>query len=556
MPAATPPAAPTDATSPTRPLPPVLGKLLRGTFWLALRTPLQAVFALWRVPLTMAYLGKAGYAAYTFALGFGFLQFLIEFGMSSALQRRVSETWTQGDEDGLHRAISAGMTWYTAMAAIQAAVLLGFAYLSVAPDPDVAPGEKSLIMALLWLQAVTAPCYGISTVVGSVLQAARRYDFIPKIEFAIVLAQFAILVGGLRALAGIPALARPMTFFWIVVASTLVQIGLSLGPSVWVMVRDLKFVPRFRGAGRADYATLLKVSVFVFLIQLSVVLSTSIDTTVLWYALGGEARTLAMDAYGVVSRPFLQVRQIGWTLAYFVMPAVASLVAARDDAGLERVKYDGPRMHIGVLMPVGLLAWIYAAPFLDLWVGRQFAAPGEIGELAGLLRLFLIAALPLAAAVHVQMAIGMGRIGPIAIAALAGAVINLPISYLLTRRIGVAGVIWGTVLTTLLANGIAPLVYTCRVLKIRASTLLARTLAPPLLGTLALLAATWALRLAWPPSVGAGTLSGRSAHLVIHLTVGCLAYAAGYLAAPAGRGDAAVLRARLIRRPAPSAAEA
>ncbi len=521
---------------------------MRGTFWLALRTPLQAAFALWSVPLTMAFLGKGGYAAYLFAWSFGFLQFLMEFGMSSALQRRVSETWTNGDEDGLHRAVTAGLTWYTAMAAIQAAVLLGVADFSVAPDPTIDPSEKPLILVLLCLQALTAPCYGVSTVISSVLQAARRFDFIPKFEFAIVLARFAILLLGLAALSGTPPYARPNWFLLIVVAQTLVQIGLSLVPAAWVMVRDLRFVPRFRGATRDDYATLMKVSVFVFLIQLSVVLSTSIDTTVLWYALGGHARDLAVDAYGAVSRPFLQIRQIGWMLAYFVMPAVASLVAARDDAALERVKYDGPRMHVGALLPIGLLSWIYAAPFLDLWVGRQFNEPGELTQLAELLRLFLIAAIPLAAAVHVQMAIGMGRIGPIAIAALAGAIINLPISYFLTRRIGVAGVVWGTVLTTVLANGLIPWLYTAKVLAIRPTTLLKRTLAPPLLGGLALIAATFALRLAWPTPIGTGTLTDRSIRLVIHLTIGCLAYAAGYLAAPAGRGDAQVLRDRLRKR--------
>ena len=43
-------------TPPTK-LPPVLGRLLSGTFWLALRTPLQAVFALWTIPLILQAIG-------------------------------------------------------------------------------------------------------------------------------------------------------------------------------------------------------------------------------------------------------------------------------------------------------------------------------------------------------------------------------------------------------------------------------------------------------------------------------------------------------------------
>ncbi len=60
----------TTTTSPpvARPLPPVLGRLLSGTFWLALRTPLQALFALWSVPLIIGAIGD-GYGAYGFAWG-------------------------------------------------------------------------------------------------------------------------------------------------------------------------------------------------------------------------------------------------------------------------------------------------------------------------------------------------------------------------------------------------------------------------------------------------------------------------------------------------------
>ncbi len=540
---AEPAAALTDPPPISRPMPPVLGRLLRGTFWLALRTPLQAVFALWSVPLLLQAVGKDQAGAYYFAWSFGFLQFLLEFGMSSALQRRVSETWTRGDRGAVQRAVAAGLTFYAAMAAAQVVVLMAIAYLAL-PHMGYSGASKTLIVRLLWLQAVTAPFYGLSTVVSSVLQAARRYDFIPKYEMAIVLARFAILVGGLHAGFGL---------FAIVVAQTAAAIGLSLIPAVWVMVRDLGFVPRLGGARRADFASLMHISFFMFLMQLSVVLATSIDTSVLGFALPRPGAATA--EYNVVSKPFTQVRQTGWMLAYLVMPAVASLVAAQDWKGLERVKYDGPRLHIGLLLPVALLAWIYAAPFLQLWVGRAFP-PSKIPALAGLLQLFLVAALPLVLTIYAQMAIGMGKIEVIAISSLAGALVNLPISYYLTLRTGTcAGVIWGTVLTTLIANGIVPGVYLFRVLEVRASAFLSRTLGAPMAGGLALVAASWALRMAWSAEPAGSTLASRSMPLMAHLAVGCLAYLAGYLAVPAGRSDAKVLLAKVRRRPFPTAVE-
>src|SRR3984957_7833240 len=109
-------------------LPPVLGRLLSGTFWLALRVPLQVVFSLWTMRLILQAIGPRENGAYSFAWGFGFFQFLFEFGASSALQRQISDAWTRGDRDGVNRAIACGLNFYMAMAVVQIIALLGVAY--------------------------------------------------------------------------------------------------------------------------------------------------------------------------------------------------------------------------------------------------------------------------------------------------------------------------------------------------------------------------------------------------------------------------------------------
>ena len=164
------------------------------------------------------------------------------------------------------------------------------------------------------------------------------------------------------------------------------------------------------------------------------------------------------------------------------------------------------------------------------------------------MRLFLIATLPLVLSVLTQSAIGLGRIRFLALSSLAGALVNLPISYVLTLRLGVAGVIWGTVLTTLFSNLLAPGIYLFRVLDVRPATYFTRTLSAPLAGASALLAVTWLLRLGLSiPPAGSATRD-RLVLLLVHLSAGCLAYVAGYLAIPAGRGDLITLARKLRGR--------
>ncbi|ODT99294.1 MAG: polysaccharide biosynthesis protein [Planctomycetes bacterium SCN 63-9] len=538
MSSAGPASIPNPANSPvTRTLPPVLGRLLSGTFWLALRVPLQAVFTLWTVRLILEAVGSEKMGAYGFAWGFGFFQFLLEFGVSSALQRQVSDRWTRGDRAGVDRSIACGLNFYLVMALVQTAVLCTIAYGAI-PHTDYSPEARDLIRKLIWLQALTAPCYGISVVVSSVLQAARRYDFVPRLELVVVVLRFLILLVGLRVLGG-------SYFFTLIAAQTLVQIALTLGPAIWVMVGELGHVPGLRGARFEDYKALGHISFYMALIQLSVVLGDKIDTTILGFMLSNPGDANAV--YGVVSKPFLQLRQTGWMLAYMVMPAVASLSAARDWIGIERVKYDGTRLHFGILLPVGLLAWIHAGPFLSLWVGNRLGYDAQLE--APMMRLFLIAAIPLILSVPVQMAIGMNRIEVIALAALGGSLVNLPVSCYLTWQLkDVSGVIWGTVLTTLFSNLLVPGFYVFRVLEIRPRDFFERTLLAPLVGAACSIAATVALRSAYPLTTDGATLIERCTPLLVYLVVGTLGYLAGYAAIPVGRKDFAQLASKLRPR--------
>ncbi len=508
------------ATAPegqARVLPPVLGRLLRGTFWMALRTPLQAIFALWTVPLILDTVGEPAYGAFGFAWGFGFLQFLLEFGMSSALNRQVAEAWTRDDRPAVDRALACGLNFYAAVSVIQIAALLAIAVWGV-PD-RFSTASHDLIVKLLILQAVTAPCYGLTVVVGSVLQAARRYDVLPRFELAIVVLRFLVLAVGLTL---------GVDFFVVVATQIAIQVGLGLGPGLWVMVRELGYVPRFGRASLADYTGLIHISFYMFMIQLSVVLADKLDTTVLGYALTDPEPAIAV--YQAISKPFLQLRQTGWMLAFLVMPAAASLAAAGDAVALEKIKYDGTRLLVALLLPVGLLAALYARPFLALWVPLY-------KDQAWLMRLFLVAALPLVLSVLVQVSIGMKRVKVIALAALAGAVINLPVSFYLTLKFGVSGVIWGTVLTTLVSNGLIPGVYVFRVLGVRPGRFLTRTLAAPLAGALALIAACAVMsQLVSTEVVGASRWAGLTPFSA-HLTVACLAYVIVYALVPAGRRD-------------------
>lgn len=497
----------------------LLTRVLSGSVWLAIKTPIAAVIAFWTIPLMIRTYGDGPFGAYGFAWGFGFFQMLLEFGMSSALQRQVVTAWSRGDREAVSRSLGSGMVFYTVMALVQAALLLAVAYLAV-PYTDYTVAEKSLIVKLLWLQVITSPCWGFSTVISSILQAAHRYEVIPRFEVLVVLCRFLVLVAGVS-----------LGWSLILVASlqTFTQIFLTLGPAIWIAVAEFGMFPRFRDASWQEFKSMIPMSMWVFLIQLSVILADKLDTTVLGFVLSDPAP--ATSIYQVVSKPFMQVRQTGWMLAYFVMPAAASLAAAKDIKGLDHVKYDGVRLHFSLLLPVGLLAGIYARPFLYLWVGPDKA------QYAHLMQLFLLATLPLVMSVPVQVAIGLGHVRVIGLAGMAGAVVNLPLSYFLTLKLGVSGVIWGTVLTTFFSNLIIPGIYVFRNLEIRPVEFFRRSLGAGLSGSLMMCVGLLGINLIWDVNAPNSTWSMKLVFLMMHICIGLLIYATGYFLNYWGKKD-------------------
>jgi O-antigen/teichoic acid export membrane protein len=157
----------------------------------------------------------------------------------------------------------------------------------------------------------------------------------------------------------------------------------------------------------------------------------------------------------------------------------------------------------------------------------------------------LVAALPLVLSVLVQASIGIGHVWPIAIAAFAGSLVNLPLSFVLTRYLGVSGVIWGTVLTTLVSNGLAPGIYVFRRLELRPAQFLSRSLAAPLVASAALIAAALFARSRFSADPVGPSLLERFGPLAIHVGICCLIYLLAYAATSVGRRDVAALLARL-----------
>ena len=270
--------------------------------------PLQVVIAFWSVPLVQHAIGAEANGAYVFAWGFGFIQFLLEFGMGRR-SAAAGELCLDADDracgqptDRLRHGV------LPAMAVIQMIILLAIAYLGLPPKFQ---GEsRRLIVGLLWIPALSAPFFGLLTVASSILQAARRYEFLPRLDLVIVILRFAILswASGPASISWPLSRLRPS---WCSAERLL--------PAFWVIGPRTAAMPRMALPRRADMVSLLQIGFYIFLMQLSVVLADKLDSTILGYALPDAKPGPSITVYQNVSKPFFQIRQTAgrWHTSWF-----------------------------------------------------------------------------------------------------------------------------------------------------------------------------------------------------------------------------------------------
>jgi O-antigen/teichoic acid export membrane protein len=123
-----------------------------------------------------------------------------------------------------------------------------------------------------------------------------------------------------------------------------------------------------------------------------------------------------------------------------VMPAAAYLHASSDKVRLRELYLRGTRYAVGLCLPLCVAGMVYAGCIIRTWVGAQYL------DVTSSARLFLVyPALAIALVVGQGMLIGLDRMRRMLAFHAIAVALNLAISISLVNWLGIAGVIWGTI---------------------------------------------------------------------------------------------------------------
>jgi len=408
-----------------------------------LTTGVIAITYLVTTPILARGLGKEGYGIWVLVASFALYLELLEFGFGKATPKFVAEYAARGDDRAIRATIATSFWVLAAMGAVAAVVgaVIAALFPSIFDVSDhLRTASQILVLLVLADLCVSIP----ADTFGGVLMGLQRFYLVNATLVAVTVAQ-AVAWTILLALGG-----------------GLIELGvatvtLSLMGQLARYLLARRHVPaasvKRRNIDRAMVKRFTTLSGWFFLLDISKIVLVRLDTVVV----GLAVNVAGAGVYAVGQRLTLALEQLIEPLTRAFFPHASSLTAADDNEGLRRSLMVGTRLSLAIAVPVALALGFLAGPLLRLWLGSGF-------QDAAVVVVLLSAAVAISALTRTGLLMlqGAGHVRVPAFFTAGEALLNLVLSIIFARTMGLKGVALGTLIAVLVANIGSFYPYMCR----------------------------------------------------------------------------------------------
>ncbi len=409
-------------------------------------------------------LGKDAYGVVVLALALVANTNILEAGFGLSVTKYVAEYKAKGDWKRLLQIINTNLAISTVLAIVMCAVLtlINEVFLEkiFTIPSELVTDARNMIRALILLSF--AEFWSVSLIrVAEGLQKyalARSMELIKWLLRAVFIFVSVFMGYGLAGI-GIAYLAAGILNLIVVYFKVIVQ-----DP-------DLRL--SFALCNRESFRQLFGFSIWIILSKAFAFLSYRIDTIII-----GIFLPSANLAYYSIAFKVYEVLSYGINLiSYALVPVASELEAGANTEKLKLLFHKSSKYTIVLMYPLLVFSFFYVSPIILFWVGEGFDTSAILAQMFIISLLFV--ALSASGAV---IMVGLNRVKELIVYTGTGSLINLVVSILLVKEIGVKGVLVGTLIgTVIIASG-----YLHRMLKLfdySLSLFLKDILGKPLIGS-------------------------------------------------------------------------
>lgn len=387
------------------------------------------------VPLTIHYLGAERYGIWMTISSIVAMLSSADLGIGYGLMNMVAESFGKDDQEASARYVSSG---FFALLGVAITILIGAVlvyphiewqkWFNVTSPMAVREAGPTLLV-LVACVAVNIPLN-----VTQRVQLGFQEGYIANLWN--ILGQLIGLAGVLvcvYARVGLP---------WLVFAVAGAPAIAALLNTCYTFLLQRQWLrPRVSMVTAENTKRLLGLGILFFLYQMTQVVGFQSDNVVIAHILGAGS----VPVYAVTSRMFSVVFLLMSFVIAPLWPAYGEALARGDIAWLRRTLFRSIALVLLICVPINLALVLGGKWILLLWVGPKISPSLFLLAGIGISQTLMVIVTPLAAFLN-----GLNLLGRQVIFASLMAITNICASVYLTRRIGVPGVIYGSVIAELL----------------------------------------------------------------------------------------------------------
>ncbi|MFA5117981.1 MAG: flippase [Candidatus Omnitrophota bacterium] len=369
--------------------------------------------------------GAEVYGAYILVMTFTGYVGLMDMGVGGAAIKYIAEFSSKDDTKKVRDIISASFTFFVIVGIISAAMLFSLSF-CFEFFFKVGSYNKLIIKQLFWVAAGASLFIWPGRIFEHCLQGYQRYD-----RFALNNIIFTLLSG---AAAYFVFSLNLGIVFYLVTTSVLTVLKYT---SAYCIVRSslLKEGIEFPCFKKDVYILIFDFSFYTFLSSLAGVIIFNLDSIIV----GTFVSVAAVTVYNVGFSIQQGLRMLNSLIGGPLFPAYAEMEGRREYEKQKQLFFKGTKYVAFIFVPIVLITIIFAKPFIVAWMGESFimsVLPAQI-----LLSFWLFNGI-LEIGSGILSAKGMVKI--IFKLLFLNAVVNLLLSLILVRSLGIIGVALGT----------------------------------------------------------------------------------------------------------------
>ncbi len=378
-------------------------------------------------PFLIQVLGKETFGLWSLIWSVVSLFALADMGFGTSVVKYVADARGRGDTERLTRVVSTMFWVYTGLGTVLMGLVgVGMVFLPQAFDIPPAQADAAR-MVLLLLGLRSALCMPLGLFRGVLngfqrIRVANLYKVLASILYFGGVLLILSRVRDIRMLAWINLCMGVLPMLAMMLHARATLPGVSISPRHF----RLSLVRELSGF-----------SLYFFLIQISALIYTRVDSIVIQTSLGLEA----VAVYTIAIRLSDKAGQFCNQLTRTLTPVVAELHGAGDRERVISVWMRGARYATAFALPLLLGLAVLARPLIEAWAGEGFEG--------AVLCCRLLVAATLVAVVHGNTNNLLSMVGQhrfLALAMLLSQAVNVLLSLVLVRFLGLAGVALATLL--------------------------------------------------------------------------------------------------------------